>query len=109
MSEDKIVWSDEGGDLRSKKNSIQKEEEVIEEKLLLHLRRLTSGKGRTIIEISALPNNKKWCQKLEKDLKKSLGVGGSYKNQVIEIHGEKIDLVTDLLNSKKLKWKKIGG
>lgn len=109
MSEDKIVWSDEGGDLRSKKNSIQKEEEVIEEKLLLHLRRLTSGKGRTIIEISSLPNNKKWCQKLEKDLKKSLGVGGSYKNQVIEIHGEKIDLVTDLLSSKKLKWKKIGG
>lgn len=109
MSEDKIVWSDQGGDLRSKKNSIQKEEEVMEEKLLLHLRRLTSGKGRTIIEISALPNNKKWCQKLEKELKKSLGVGGSYKNQLIEIHGEKNDQVVDFLNSKKLKWKKIGG
>lgn len=109
MSEDKIVWSDEEGDLRSKKNSIQKEDEVIEEKLLLHLRRLTSGKGRTIIEISALPNNKKWCQKLEKELKKALGVGGSYKNQVIEIHGEKIDSVITFLNSKKLKHKKIGG
>lgn len=109
MNEDKIVWSDEGGDLRSKKNSIQKEEEVIEEKLLLHLRRLTSGKGRTIIEISALPNNTKWCQKLEKELKKALGVGGSYKNHAIEIHGEKIDSVITFLNSKNLKHKKIGG
>ena len=82
---------------------------VIEKSLQLHLRRLTSGKGRTIIEISNLPQNKKWCQQLAKDLKKKLGVGGTYKDNRIEIHGEKIELVMAFIDSKSISWKKIGG
>ena len=80
-----------------------------ETQLLLKLRRLTSGKGRTVIEITGLPNNKTWCQQLAKDLKKKLGVGGTFKDQYIEIHGEKIEQVMALLDSKSLKWKKTGG
>lgn len=110
MSESKLVWSDEVGDLRKKANKSKNNESVDESTLELGLRRLTSGKGRTIIEISSLPNNKKWCQKLSKDIKKKLGVGGSYrKDGSIEIHGEKMDQVLKILSDKKIKSKKIGG
>lgn len=108
MSDNKTVWSDTEGDLRKKDASVGPSH-VDEKNTVLNVRRLTSGKGRTVIEISALPKNKKWCQDLAKALKKSLGVGGTYKNDYIEIHGEKIDLVTAVLDKKNLKWKKTGG
>lgn len=110
MSDNKVVWVDGQGDLRKKSGKNTTSSSSVEEsKLLLNVRRLTSGKGRTVIEVSGLPNNKKWCQDLAKGLKKSLGVGGTYKNSYIEIHGEKINLVTDVLDKRNLKWKKTGG
>ena len=108
MSKGRIVWSDEEGDLR-KKNSSSQDEEVVESELMLHIRRLTTGKGRTVIEVSNLPRNKNWCKKLAKEFKKSIGVGGAYKNDVIEIHGEKVDDIMKLLEKKKISCKKTGG
>lgn len=107
MSNNRLVWSDKEGDLRNKK--IISTDMAVDEKIILHVRRLTSGKGRTVIEVSNLPKNQKWCKELAKALKKSLGVGGTYKNNYIEIHGEKIDLVTNVLDKKNIKWKKTGG
>lgn len=108
LGENRLVWSDELGDLRKKKND--REEETVDElKLILKLRRLTSGKGRSIIEITELPQNKKWCQNLAKEIKKSIGVGGAYKENYIEIHGEKMEAVMGFLDKKKIKYKKIGG
>ena len=86
-----------------------KNAEVSEDSLEIKIRRLTSGKGRTAIELAGLPHNKKWCQKLAKELKKSLAVGGAYKNDVIEVHGEKLDEVKKFLDSKNYKWKQTGG
>lgn len=106
----KIVWSDQHGDLRKKDNSKKEESSSVDESsLVLEIRRLTSGKGRTIIEISALPSNKNWCKKLAKELKKSLGVGGAYKTDTIEVHGEKLEQVSAHLDKRSLKWKQIGG
>ena len=62
-----------------------------------------------MIEVTGLPNNKAWCKELAKYLKKSLGVGGTFKEQFIEIHGEKIELVCEALDKRKLAWKKTGG
>jgi translation initiation factor 1 len=108
MSKNKVVWSDGEGDLRKKVEA--KPTVVVDTKnTVLSVRRLTSGKGRTVIEISNLPNHKTWCEDLAKSLKKSLGVGGTYKNGYIEIHGEKIDLVTQILDKQGLKWKRTGG
>ncbi len=109
LKDAKLVWSDEEGDLRKKKGAPDAQEEVDESILVLCLRRLTTGKGRTVIEITGLPNNKKWCQKLSKTIKKKLGVGGSYKNGIIEVHGEKLPEVSELLESSSLKFKKVGG
>jgi len=112
MNDSKLVWSDELGDLRKAKKvkAIDNPNVSIDEKaIVLKIRRMTSGKGRTAIEITGLPTHKKWCQKLAKELKKSLAVGGAYKDNVIEIHGEKIAEVTKFLDEKSLKWKKTGG
>ena len=107
MSDD-LVYSSELGDLRKNKKKL--EEAVVDEsKVYLEIRRLTSGKGRTVIEIKNLPANKNWCKKLAKDLKKKIGVGGAYKDDYIEIHGEKYNEVASFLESKKLAFKKIGG
>ena len=109
MSDD-LIYSSELGDLRKDKSKISKVDfEVDETSLQLLLRRLTSGKGRTVIEIKGLPTNKAWCKGLAKDLKKKIGVGGSYKNDFIEIHGENYEKVTKFLESKKIDFKKIGG
>ena len=110
MSKGNIVWSSDGGDQRKKNNNKNSNnEEVNESELTLHLRRLTTGKGRTVIEVSSLPNNKNWCKKLAKELKKSLGAGGSYKDNVIEVHGELMDKVMAVLEKKRLAYKKTGG
>lgn len=108
MKDDRLVWSDEKGDLRKKKNKNQ-DIEVNEEDLTLHLRRLTKGKGRTVIEISELPANEYWCKGLAKELKKTIGVGGSLKKGKIEIHGEKIEQVEAYLTKRKIHFKKVGG
>jgi len=104
----RIVWSSETGDNRKKK---QEEDEmpVVEAQVKLNLRRLTAGKGRTVIEISGLPQNKLWCESLAKELKKSMGVGGTYKNNIIEIHVDKLERVSNFLDGKKIHWKKTGG
>ncbi len=109
MNDDtRLVWSDEEGDLRKKPKKAV-DVEVDESNLEILVRRMTSGKGRTIIELKGLPTNKSWCKKLAKDIKKSLGVGGAYKDDFIEVHGEKIEEVISLLEQKKLKFKKTGG
>ncbi len=109
MSDNKLVWSDEEGDVRKKSDKSSSNEGVDESNLKLHLRRLTSGKGRTVIEITNLPNNKTWCKTLAKELKKKLGVGGAYKKDFIEVHGEKMDQVQNHLDSRSIKWIKTGG
>lgn len=110
MSQNRIVWSDEEGDTRKKKESTTKQDRHVDEsKLELKLRRLSSGKGRVVIEIKGLPKNVEWCKKLASDLKKSLGVGGAFKNDYIEIHIDNIEKVMNFCDSKQIKWKKTGG
>jgi len=108
-SKGNIVWSSEEGDLRKKGNKRGDSTPVDPSSLTLNLRRLTSGKGRTIIEITSLPSNKAWCKKLAKGLKSKLAVGGAYKNDLIEVHGEKMDQVKAYLEAEGLKFKQIGG
>lgn len=111
----RLVWSSDEGDLRKKSEGKKARirpagnAPVDEAGLLLKVRRLTAGKGRTVIEITGLPANAAWCRELASGLKSALGVGGAFKENYIEIHGEKIDQVTAFLTSRSLKWKKTGG
>lgn len=108
MSKGDIVWSSQGGDQRKQKVKSDHNDINLDD-LLLKLRRLTSGKGRAVIEISSLPANKDWCQDLARELKKKCGVGGTYKNDVIELHLDDHLKVAKHLEQKNIKWKKIGG
>lgn len=111
----RLVWSSDEGDLRKKSKGKKVrmrpvDNAVVNEAgLMLNVRRLTAGKGRTVIEITGLPANAAWCRALASGLKGALGVGGAFKEGYIEIHGEKIDQVTAFLTSRSLKWKKTGG
>ena len=110
MSRDsRLVWSDTQGDIRKKESQSSEQAAVVDQDLLLLLRRLTSGKGRSVVEIRGLPDNKNWCKKLAKELKKALAVGGAFKNDFIEIHSSDIDKVISFIESKGLKFKKVGG
>jgi translation initiation factor 1 len=109
MKDSELVWSSESGDMRGKSNKSQSDTEVIESELVLKLRRLTSGKGRTVIEMTGLPQNKKWNQRLCKEIKKSLGVGGAFKSDFIEIHSSEFEKVVNILDKRSLRWKKTGG
>jgi len=109
MNDSKLVWSDELGDLRKSNSNQKNTSEVNEKDIVLHLRRLTSGKGRTMIEVSNLPTNDKWCKKLVKEFKQKLGVGGAYKNNVIEVHCADIMKVCNIIELRCLQWKKTGG
>lgn len=108
MKDAKLVWSDEQGDLRKKKDN-KSDAPVNEADLILKLRRLSSGKGRVVIEITGLPSNQDWCKKLASELKKSLGVGGAFKKNFIEVHLDKLEKVAEILEKKNLRWKKTGG
>ena len=110
MSDSKTVWVDGLGDVRKQKEKPKPATKGgAPQNLELFVRRLTSGKGRTVVEITGLPSDKLWCKNLAKKIKQKLGVGGTYKNSAIEIHGEKLNDVTDLLDKENLKWKKTGG
>lgn len=104
----RLLWSDEEGDLRKKKEQTV-EAPVDEATIILNLRRLVAGKGRPVIEISNLPPNSKWCQDLAKEIKNKLACGGTYKNGIIEIHGEQLEKISLLLNKRMVRFKKIGG
>lgn len=108
MKDAKLVWSDDQGDLRKKKEN-KTDTPVNESDITLRLRRLSSGKGRVVIEITGLPSNQEWCKKLASDLKKSLGVGGAFKKDFIEVHLDSLEKVSTLLEKKNLRWKKTGG
>ena len=103
-----LVFSSKLCDLRKDQSKISKADcEVDESSLQLLLRRLTSSKGRTVIEIKGLLANKEWCKGLAKELKKKIGVGCAYKNYFIEIHGENYEQVAKFLESKKIFFKKL--
>lgn len=105
-----LVWSSEGGDQRKKSTVAKKNVTTVDPKQQnLGLRRLTSGKGRVVIEISRLPDHPQWCKDLTKKLKSKLGCGGSYKNAVIELHHNELEKIGQKLAEEGLRWVKIGG
>ena len=65
------------------------------------------GKGVTIIK--GFKGNKKILEKLGKEIKIKLGIGGSNKNGQIILQGRIQEKIIRLLNEKGYKTKKVGG
>ncbi|KID01281.1 translation initiation factor Sui1 [Hafnia alvei] len=77
---------------------------------IVRIQRQTSGrKGKGVCLISGLDLDDTTLQILAAELKKKCGCGGAVKDGVIEIQGDKRDLLKQLLEAKGHKVKLAGG
>ncbi|CAI0788107.1 stress response translation initiation inhibitor YciH [Serratia quinivorans] len=77
---------------------------------IVRIQRQTSGrKGKGVCLISGVDLDDAALEKLAAELKKKCGCGGSLKDGVIEIQGDKRDLLKQLLEAKGMTVKLAGG
>jgi translation initiation factor 1 len=77
---------------------------------VVRIQRQTSGrKGKGVCLITGIDANDADLAILAAELKKKCGCGGSLKDGVIEIQGDKRDLIKSLLEAKGMKVKLAGG
>ncbi|EOX7391623.1 stress response translation initiation inhibitor YciH [Enterobacter quasiroggenkampii] len=77
---------------------------------IVRIQRQTSGrKGKGVCLISGIDLDDAELTKLAAELKKKCGCGGAVKDGVIEIQGDKRDLIKSLLEAKGIKVKLAGG
>ncbi|MBH3121558.1 stress response translation initiation inhibitor YciH [Serratia ureilytica] len=77
---------------------------------VVRIQRQTSGrKGKGVCLITGVDMDDAALDKLAAELKKKCGCGGSVKEGVIEIQGDKRDLLKQLLEAKGMKVKLAGG
>ncbi|WP_233144062.1 translation initiation factor [Colwellia chukchiensis] len=74
------------------------------------VRRETKGrKGKGVVTISGLGIDNSALKALAKQLKKTCGTGGSVVGEVIEIQGDKREVIKSVLEENGYKVKFIGG
>lgn len=77
---------------------------------IVRIQRQTSGrKGKGVCLITGIDEDDATLATLAAELKKKCGCGGSVKDGVIEIQGDKRDLIKSLLEAKGMKVKLAGG
>ena len=77
---------------------------------IVRIQRQTSGrKGKGVCLITGIDQDDAELTKLAAELKKKCGCGGAVKDGVIEIQGDKRDLIKTLLEARGLKVKLAGG
>ena len=106
MSDSVLVYSTDVGRIKEEKASVvlPKGDGVV------RIQKQTSGrKGAGVSVITGLDLSDEELKKLAAELKKRCGCGGSVKNGMIEIQGEKRDLLKQLLEQKGFTVKLSGG
>ncbi|PIJ51794.1 translation initiation factor [Erwinia sp. OLTSP20] len=77
---------------------------------IVRIQRQTSGrKGKGVCLISGIDLDDDALQQLAAALKKKCGCGGAVKDGIIEIQGDKRELLKTLLEEKGMKVKLAGG
>lgn len=77
---------------------------------IVRIQRQTSGrKGKGVCLITGVDLDDAVLETLAAELKKKCGCGGAVKEGVIEIQGDKRDLLKQLLEAKGMKVKLAGG
>ncbi|WP_145556812.1 stress response translation initiation inhibitor YciH [Yersinia canariae] len=77
---------------------------------IVRIQRQTSGrKGKGVSLITGIDGSDEMLEKLAAELKKKCGCGGSIKDGIIEIQGDKRDLLKQLLEAKGMIVKLAGG
>jgi len=76
-------------------------EQPVPEKIVARLRIERAGrKGKTVTVVEGLPRNAAFLKQLAGELKKACGSGGTAFDDRVEIQGEHLDRLRDLLRSK---------
>ncbi|WP_395490908.1 stress response translation initiation inhibitor YciH [Cedecea davisae] len=77
---------------------------------IVRIQKQTSGrKGKGVCLISGIDEDDATLAKIAAELKKKCGCGGAVKDGIIEIQGDKRDLIKSLLEAKGMKVKLAGG
>ncbi|AXF64506.1 MULTISPECIES: stress response translation initiation inhibitor YciH [unclassified Leclercia] len=77
---------------------------------IVRIQRQTSGrKGKGVSLITGIDADDATLAQIAAELKKKCGCGGSVKDGIIEIQGDKRDLIKSLLEAKGMKVKLAGG
>jgi translation initiation factor 1 len=77
---------------------------------IVRIQRQTSGrKGKGVCLITGIDADDAELAKIAAELKKKCGCGGALKDGIIEIQGDKRDLIKSLLEAKGMKVKLAGG
>ena len=77
---------------------------------IVRIQRETSGrKGKVVCLITGIDADDATLAAIAAELKKKCGCGGSVKEGVIEIQGDKRDLIKSLLEARGMKVKLAGG
>ena len=105
-SNSRLVYSTESGRIDEQKAKVERPKGDG----IVRIQRQTSGrKGKGVCLISGFDLDDAELTKLAAELKKKCGCGGAVKDGIIEIQGDKRDLIKSLLEAKGMKVKLAGG
>lgn len=105
-SNSRLVYSTESGRIDEPKAKVERPKGDG----IVRIQRQTSGrKGKGVCLISGIDVDDAERTKLAAELKKKCGCGGAVKDGIIEIQGDKRDLIKSLLEAKGMKVKLAGG
>ncbi len=105
-SNSRLVYSTESGRIDEPKAKVERPKGDG----IVRIQRQTSGrKGKGVCLISGIDRDDAELTKLAAELKKKCGCGGAVKDGIIEIQGDKRDLIKSLLETKGMKVKLAGG
>lgn len=105
-SNSRLVYSTESGRIDEPKARVERPKGDG----IVRIQRQTSGrKGKGVCLISGIDVDYAELTKLAAELKKKCGCGGAVKDGIIEIQGDKRDLIKSLLEAKGMKVKLAGG
>lgn len=105
-SNSRLVYSTDSGRIDEPKQSVERPKGDG----IVRIQRQTSGrKGKGVCLITGIDASDDDLTRLAAELKKKCGCGGAVKDGVIEIQGDKRDLIKSLLEAKGMKVKLAGG
>lgn len=110
MNDRPTVWSSESGDLRKKIAQTANVESLPPEQQTVYLHRESSGRGGKVATlVKNLTLSESDLKALAKKLKQDCGAGGTIKDGVIEIQGERREQIAEVLRKLGYKVKVAGG
>ena len=103
-----LVYSTDQGRIQPEKQKAEKAEGFADG--YVRVRRETKGrKGKGVIAVMGIPEDSAGLKKIAAILKKKCGTGGTVKDDVIEIQGDKRDIIAQALEKMGYKVKQSGG